>query len=114
MDEILFNGGRCQAAYIGLRHARWHLMEYSMRSVFLALTLGSTLLASNAAVGAQSMTATTMPVGAPIGHLQPRAHPFAPGSTAEQAEQEDMSNFDAQQQKLDEELDKHLNICRGC
>jgi hypothetical protein len=24
-----------------------------------------------------------------------------------------MSNFDAQQQKLDEQLDKHLNICRG-
>jgi hypothetical protein len=25
-----------------------------------------------------------------------------------------MSIFDAQQQKLDEELDKQLNICRGC
>jgi hypothetical protein len=25
-----------------------------------------------------------------------------------------MSIFDAQQRKLDEELDKQLNICRGC
>jgi hypothetical protein len=51
---------------------------------------------------------------APIGHLQLRAQQFAPRSASEQAEQEAMSNFDAQQQKLDEELDKHLNICRGC
>jgi hypothetical protein len=25
-----------------------------------------------------------------------------------------MSGFDVQQQRLDEELDKRLNICRGC
>jgi hypothetical protein len=25
-----------------------------------------------------------------------------------------MSSFDAKQQKMDEELDKRLNICRGC
>jgi hypothetical protein len=55
-----------------------------------------------------------MPGGAPIGHLQPRAPQFAPESTAEQAQQGEMSNFDAEQQKLDEQLDKHLNICRGC
>jgi hypothetical protein len=51
--------------------------------------------------------------GAPIGHLQPRARQLAPESTAEQAQQGEMSNFDAEQQKLDEQLDKHLNICRG-
>jgi hypothetical protein len=71
-------------------------------------------LASNVAVEAQSMTATTVPGGAPIGHLQPRAQQFASGSTAQQAEQEEMSNVDAQQQKLDGELDMRLNICRGC
>jgi hypothetical protein len=87
-----------------------------MRSIFLALTLGCTLVVFNAAVGAQSMVdaQTTVPGGAPIGHLQPRAQEFAPRSAAEQAEQQEMSSFDAQQQKLDEELDKHLNICRGC
>ena len=85
-----------------------------MRSIFLVISLGGTLLASSVAVEAQSVAATTVPGGAPIGHLQPRAQQFAPGSTAEQAQQQKMSNFDAQQQKLDEELDKRLNICRGC
>ena len=85
-----------------------------MRSIFLALTLGSTLVASNAAVRAQSTAATTVPGGAPIGHLQPRAQQLVPQSAAEQAEQQKMSSFDAEQQKMDEELDKRLNICRGC
>jgi hypothetical protein len=93
-----------------------NLVESSMRSIFLALILGCTLVVSNAAVGAQSIVnaPTTVPGGAPIGHLQPRAQQFAPRSAAEQAEQEEMSNFDVQQQKLDDELDKRLNICRGC
>ena len=93
------------------------LVKYSMRSTFLVLVLVSMFVTSgNAAVRAQSIVdaPTTMPGGAPIGHLQPRAQQFAPRSAAEQTEQEEMSNFDAQQQKLDEELDKRLNICRGC
>jgi hypothetical protein len=88
-----------------------------MRSTFIALGLVGMLVTSgNAEVRAQPIAgaATIVPNGAPVGHLQPRAQQFAPGSTAEQTEQQDMSNFDAQQQKLDEELDKHLNICRGC
>jgi len=92
------------------------LVEYSMRSTFLVLVLVSMFVTSgNAVVRAQSIVdaPTTMPGGAPIGHLQPRAQQFAPRSAAEQTEQE-MSNFDAQQQKLDEELDKRLSICRGC
>ena len=87
-----------------------------MRSTFLVLVLvGMFVTSGNAAVRAQSIVdaPTTVSGGAPIGHLQPRAQQFAPRSAAEQTEQE-MSNFDAQQQKLDEELDKRLNICRGC
>ena len=87
-----------------------------MRSTFLIIALGCALAASdNAAVNAQAIagSATTVP-SAPIGHLQPRAQQFVPRSAAEQAEHDKMSNFDAEQQKLDEELDKHLNICRGC
>jgi hypothetical protein len=93
-----------------------NLAEYSMRSMFHALTLGCTLAVSCAAVGAQSIVAapTIVPSGAPIGHLQPRAQQFSARSAAEQTEQEQMSSFDAQQQKMDEELDKRLNICRGC
>ena len=49
---------------------------------------------------------------APIGHLQPRARQFAPDSASEQSEQQKMSDFDAEQRKLDEQLDKSLNICR--
>jgi hypothetical protein len=51
---------------------------------------------------------------APIGHLQPRSQPVSPSAPAEQAEQQQMSTYDAEQQKLDEQLDKRLNICRGC
>jgi hypothetical protein len=92
-----------------------NLMEYSMRSTFLVLTVTTTLfLASSVAADARSMAVTAVPNGAPIGHLQPRAQQFAPGSTVEQTEQQDMSKLDAQQHKLDEELDRHLNICRGC
>jgi hypothetical protein len=49
---------------------------------------------------------------APIGHLQPRAHQISPGAPAEQIEQQQLSTFDAEQQKLDQQLDKSLNICR--
>jgi hypothetical protein len=88
-----------------------------MRSILLiTLALASTLAVSgSAAVNAQPVadSATTVPNGAPIGHLQPRAQQFSPQSAAEQAEQHKMSAFDAQQQQLlDEELDKSLNICR--
>ena len=88
-----------------------------MRSIFLIIALLSTLAASGSAtVNAQPIvdSATTVPGGAPIGHLQPRAQQFAPRSAAEQAEQDKMSLLDAEQQKEDEELDRHLNICRGC
>ncbi len=49
---------------------------------------------------------------APIGHLQPRARQVSPDSAPEQIEQQKMSAFDVEQRKLDEQLDKSLNICR--
>jgi hypothetical protein len=88
-----------------------------MRSTLLIAALLSTLtVLDSAAVYAQPILdpVTTAPRGAPIGHLQPRAQQFSRRSPAEQAEQQQLSIFDAQQQKDDEELDKHLNICRGC
>jgi hypothetical protein len=89
-------------------------MEESMRSTLLALALGTTLVVSgDAVVFAQSISgaSTGVPI-APIGHLQPRAQQFSSHSAADQTEQRQMSIFDAEQQKLDEELDKRLNICR--
>ena len=87
-----------------------------MRSTLLAITvLGSALVLGTAAGNADPLPgSTTTAPPAPIGHLQPRAQQFPPRSPAEQVEQQNMSIFDAQQQKLDEALDKHLNICRGC
>jgi hypothetical protein len=81
--------------------------------LFNALALGST------AGHADPVTNTTPTLSptvwqAPIGHLQPRSQPAPPNAPAEQAEQQQMSTYDAEQQKLDEQLDKRLNICRGC
>jgi hypothetical protein len=88
-----------------------------MRSTLLPITvLGGALILCSTAVNAEplpdSMT-TTVPT-APIGHLQPRAQRFVPRSPGEQGEQQQLSIFDAQQQKLDKELDEKLNICSGC
>jgi hypothetical protein len=83
-----------------------------MRSTLLTIAiLGSALIAGNAAGNADPLPGSTVPA-APIGHLQPRAQQFSPQSRTEQTEQQQQSIYDAQQQKLDEELNKRLNICR--
>jgi hypothetical protein len=78
--------------------------------------LGGALILGNVAGHAAPMTGSgnTVYGSAPIGHLQPRAQQLTPQSPGEQAEQQQMSTFDVQQRKEDEELDKRLNICRGC
>jgi hypothetical protein len=78
--------------------------------------LGGALVLGNVASHAAPMTGggDTVYGSAPVGHLQPRAQQFVPQSPAEQAEQQQMSTFDVQQRKEDEELDRKLNICRGC
>ena len=83
-------------------------------TLLVTLALASMLAVSgSAAVFAESIAVTMTGVPtAPIGHLQPRARQFFSHSAAEQAEQQQMSIFDAEQQKLDEELDRRLNICR--
>jgi hypothetical protein len=80
-----------------------------MRSTLFKIVVLGSFLISGAAVNAEP--ATNVP-SAPIGHLQPRAQQFSPRSAAELAEQQQMSAFDVRQHKLDEELDKQLNICR--
>jgi hypothetical protein len=90
-------------------------MEQSMRSLLAISVIGSVLLFGNAAVNAEPLAGSTTTVpSAPIGHLQPRAQQFSPSSPREQTVQQQMSGYDAEQQKLDEQLDKKLNICRGC
>jgi hypothetical protein len=86
-----------------------------MRSTLVMTFFLGCALVSGSAVNAEppAGSLTTVP-SAPIGHLQPRAQQFSPRSPAEQTEQQQMSIYDAEQQKLDKQLDKQLNICRGC
>jgi hypothetical protein len=89
-------------------------MEQQMPSRLLtAVVFVSAVLFGSAMADADPLASpvTTVPQ-APIGHLQPRAHQVSPGSAAEQIEQQRLSTFDAEQQKLDQQLDKSLNICR--
>ena len=84
-----------------------------MRSILvLAAGLGSVLILGGAGDMPQAGVPLTVYGNAPIGHLQPHAQGFAPATAAEQGEQDRMSKFDAEQRKLDEQLDKSLNICR--
>jgi hypothetical protein len=83
-----------------------------MRKTLLILSvLGDALLwgtIGNAAPG------LTVYGNAPIGHLQPRAQQYSPTSPASQAVDRQLSTYDVRQQRLDGQLDKQLNICRGC
>ncbi len=77
-----------------------------------ALIVTSTMVSSSVIAGADQVNGAANLPPAPIGHAQPRAEGFSPNSEANQAEQNRLSTFDAQQQKLDEMLDRKLNICR--
>ena len=87
-----------------------------MASRILAATVFTAAIVVAAAAMADPIGQPQRPLSsvpqAPIGHLQPRAPHFTPGAGAEQIEQDKMTNFDAEQRKLDQELDKSLNICR--
>jgi hypothetical protein len=84
-----------------------------MRSLIPAvLVVAGTIVMGSVIARANQLTEVPNPPPAPIGHAQPRAEDFAPRSPANQEEQDQLSTFDAQQQKLDEMLDRKLNICR--
>ena len=88
-------------------------MEQIMRSILIvAAALGSVFVLGGAGNIPRPGLPLTVYGNAPVGHLQPHAERFSPGSAAEQIEQEQMSTFNARQRKLDEELDKKLSICR--
>ena len=85
--------------------------------ILVTTILVAAVLASRAAIAAPPTPPPATTPGstvwqAPVGHLQPRAPQFTPNSGVEQGEQDQMSNFNAEQHKLDVELDKSLNICR--
>jgi hypothetical protein len=84
-----------------------------MRSLIPGMLIVAGIIVSSSVIASaeQPMGAANLPP-APIGHAQPRAEDFSPGSPASQAEQDRLSTFDTEQQKLDAMLDKKLNICR--
>jgi hypothetical protein len=82
-----------------------------MRKLLVILTLTSAIVSTDALAQDAGIIPPTVPP-APVGHLQPTTRSFAPDSTANAIEQQRLSTFDAKQEKLDEMLDKKLNICR--
>jgi hypothetical protein len=86
-----------------------------MRALLIATPILASVLISisvTAEAGQRTGLASAPPAGAPIVRVQPRAEDFSPNSPANKAEQNRLSTFDAKQEKLDDTLDKSLNICR--
>jgi hypothetical protein len=84
------------------------------------MQLRSSLILSFAAI---PLTALADPVPAPSPkapsaaesvQVQPRGNEFMPNSTAEDALQKRITDFNRKQEGLDADLDKKLKICRGC
>jgi hypothetical protein len=82
-----------------------------MRKLLVILTLTSAIVSTNALAQDAGTIPPTVPP-APVGHMQPTTRSFTPDSTANAIEQQRLSTFDAKQQRLDDMLDKKLNICR--
>jgi hypothetical protein len=92
---------------------RTHNRDHFLLVLVTAALIGTCAIVSCSAIArADPLRAAAKPWPAPIGHAQPHANDFSPSSPAEQAVQDQLSAFDAQQKKLDELLDKKLNICR--
>jgi hypothetical protein len=81
-----------------------------MRRLLVMLAFASAIVSSNALAQDAGIPSTVPP--APVGHAQPTTGNFAPNTTANEIEQRTLSAFDAEQHKLDEMLDKKLDICR--
>jgi hypothetical protein len=83
-----------------------------MRAVLLATPILASILISNGPIAQAEPLAESASGGAPVVHVQSRAEDYYPHSPASEAEQSRLSEFDAGQEKLDDALDRKLNICR--
>ena len=84
-----------------------------MHYILAASILACIVVSNNAEaqvhdIGARTVLGSEMPRD----HLQPRDKSFVPRSLVDQAEQQRISTFDANQENLDSSLDRKLNICR--
>jgi hypothetical protein len=82
-----------------------------MRRLLVILAFTSAIVSSDALAQDTGIIPPTVPP-APVGHLQPTTRNFAPDSTSNAIEQQRLATFDAEQHRLDEMLDRKLNICR--
>ena len=82
-----------------------------MHKFLVILIFASAIASSNAMAQDAGIIPPTVPP-APVGHAQPTARNFTLNSAADESEQRRLSAFDAEQNKLDEMLDKKLTICR--
>jgi hypothetical protein len=82
-----------------------------MRKLLVMLAFASVVVSSNASAQEAGTAIPPMPP-VPIGHVQPTTRGFESDFAANKIEQQRLSAFDAEQRKLDEMLDKKLNICR--
>jgi hypothetical protein len=82
-----------------------------MHKFLVILIFANAISSSNAIAQGAGIIPPTVPP-APVGHAQPTARNFTLNSAADESEQQRLSAFDAEQRKLDEMLDKKLNICR--
>jgi hypothetical protein len=82
-----------------------------MHKFLVILIFISAISSSNAMAQDAGIIPPSVPP-APVGHAQPTAKSFRLNSVDDESEQRRLSAFDAEQYKLDEMLDKKLNICR--
>jgi hypothetical protein len=82
-----------------------------MHKFQVILAFVGAIASSNAMAQDAGIIPLTVPP-APVGHAQPTARNFTLNSAADESEQRRLSAFDAEQNKLDEMLDKKLTICR--
>jgi hypothetical protein len=82
-----------------------------MNNLLATLIFASAIVSSDAMTRGAGIIPPTVPP-APVGHAQPTARSFTLNSAAAESERRRLSAFDAEQHKLDEMLDKKLNICR--
>ncbi len=82
-----------------------------MHKFLVVMIFASAIVSGNAMAQDAGIIPPTVPP-APVGHAQPTARGFTLNPAGDQNEQRRFSAFNAGQHKLDEMLDKKLNICR--
>ena len=82
----------------------------SFSSALVVAVLGIAAMPDSAM--AQDRAVVSQRLAAPVGHAQPTPDGFLSEQGESPDEQRRLSQFDAEQHRLDQQLDRSLNICR--